>query len=336
MFEARHEATTGALFESPAQSAIETKIMKHTKHNSGRLATTAALVALAIAPLAMSGCRGDRSDKPPRQFFPDMDDSPKFKPQSESEFFADGRAMRPAVEGTVAFGASPRADEASREGYLAEDDAIYRGVDSTGQFVARIPAAITVDRAFLLKGQEKFNIYCAACHNYDGHGKGTVGAQWSYALPNFHDAKYFPGAMEDVADPVTKVSSKRIAKTGLDGYIFSTIRNGVENGAKMPPYGHALKPMDAWAVVAYFRALQASENGTLAEDVPADRRADAQRVIDAARAKWEKDEAERKAAEAKAKAEDEKKKAEDEAKKKATPPAPPSGANPPPAMEKKP
>ena len=55
--------------------------MQHTR-------TILILAGLALAGGLLSGCRGDRSDKPPRQFFPDLDDSPKFKPQTKSEFFA--------------------------------------------------------------------------------------------------------------------------------------------------------------------------------------------------------------------------------------------------------
>ena len=57
-----------------------------------------------VAGLALSACHGDREGKPPHQFLPDMDDSPKWKPQAESEFFSDGRTMRPAAEGAVAYG----------------------------------------------------------------------------------------------------------------------------------------------------------------------------------------------------------------------------------------
>src|ERR1051326_5782606 len=66
-----------------------------------RLLALAALGALAAISLSTAGCRDERSDEPPHQFLPDMDDSPKFKPQTETEFFADGRAMRPAVKGAV-------------------------------------------------------------------------------------------------------------------------------------------------------------------------------------------------------------------------------------------
>ena len=116
----------------------------------------------------------------------------------------------------------------------------------------------------MLHGQEKFNIYCSACHGYEGKGQGMVGNRWSYPVPNFHDDKYQreAGASE---------------RTGRDGYIFHVIRNGVPNETqagyyKMPPYGHALNEQDAWAVVAYVRALQASKRGSLEDVSEQDRR----------------------------------------------------------------
>src|SRR4051794_16105759 len=56
--------------------------------------------------LALPACRGERTEKPPHQFFQGMEDQPKWRPQSKSEFFADGRTMRPVVPGTVPFGRS--------------------------------------------------------------------------------------------------------------------------------------------------------------------------------------------------------------------------------------
>ena len=76
-----------------------------TRDTIMRVGRTLGAGALAGAALvALPACRGDRSDKPPRQFFPDLDDQLKWRPQGESPFYADGRMMRPAVRGTVAFG----------------------------------------------------------------------------------------------------------------------------------------------------------------------------------------------------------------------------------------
>ncbi len=235
------------------------------------------LVALAgLAALPLAGCRGDRSEKPPRQFFPDMDDQPKWKPQDASGFYADGRTMRKPVTGAVAFGRVPwtSSDDwaapfmQQRTDLLRADDRIYQGTAPDGSYLDVIP--VEVNLKLIEKGHEKFNTYCSVCHGYDGQGKGMVGAQWSYPLPNFMDAKYRRGATEEVTDASGKKSTQ-IARTGLDGYIFHTARYGVlgpDGSQKMPGYAHALSEHDAWAVVSYFRALQASYDGVPLSDVP--------------------------------------------------------------------
>lgn len=221
-------------------------------NNASRLMTAAALLACAAGVVLLPACRGDRSDKPPRQFFPDMDDSPKFKNQSDTQFFADGRKMRPAVAGSVAFGERADPQSAERARFLKEDPGFYLGKDAKGEFLVKAP--VTYTQEMLLRGEERFNIYCSACHGYDGHGKGLVGQKWSYPLPNFHDPKY----------------SNPVEQTGRDGYIFHTIRNGVLNPDgtwKMPPYAHAIKEEDAWLIVGHFRVLQQIFKGQ-ASDVP--------------------------------------------------------------------
>ncbi len=244
-----------------------------------------ALAAIAGAGL-VAGCRGDRSDKSPRQFFPDMDDSPKWKPQTPSPMYADGRAMRQPPAGVVAFGRVDFVSDApwaadfttQRADLLREDDALYRGVVGRSAdglrniYATRIP--IPVNRALLERGQERFNIYCAVCHGYTGEGAqpdsaqtpggsgAFVGRRWGAPVPTYHDPKY-----SDPNEPDGK---------GTDGFLFYTAMHGVVDPAtgaqRMPSYAHALSERDAWAVVAYIRALQASQRGTLA-DVPADRRA---------------------------------------------------------------
>ena len=223
---------------------------------------------LAIgAALAMAGCRGDRSDNPPRQFFPDMDDQPRWKPQSESQFYADKRTMRQPVQGTIPFGATyvlADADWAEpfnrkRDEFLAEDYELYDGTDDTGAFITTIPVKVDLDLMAL--GKKKFDIYCATCHGYNGEGANAaqdqtrgsmVGRRWSIPIPTFHDPLYLPGGAR-----------------GQDGYIFTVARKGVNT---MPSYGHALDTRDGWAVVAYIRALQTSHLGALT-DVPESERA---------------------------------------------------------------
>jgi mono/diheme cytochrome c family protein len=245
--------------------------------------TTLGILALAglATALPLAGCRGDRNEKPPRQFFPDMDDQPKWHPQGASEFFADGRTMRKPVTGTVAFGRVPWTSSEDwaanfmqqRTDLLRDDAKVYQGTAADGSYLDTIP--VNVNLALIEKGREKFNIYCAACHGYDGLGKGMVGSQWSYPLPNFMDAKYRRGATEEVTDAGGK-KSVQLARTGLDGYIFHTVRYGVlgpDGSQKMPGYAHALDEHEAWSVVAYFRVLQASYDGVPLADVPEKERA---------------------------------------------------------------
>lgn len=245
--------------------------MNHPKPSNFRL-----LLALGTALSAMatiSGCRGDRDAEPPRQFFPDMDDQPKWKNQGESTFFSDGRIMRPPVQNAVAFGRVPWQIDASapgnewaakwmgkRQDLLREDMTLYTGMAEEGVYSTTIP--LPVSRDMLEHGRKKYEIYCSVCHGHLGDGKGTVGLQWGAVVPSYHDPKYKDAKVE----------------TGRDGYIFSVIRNGVRT---MPSYGHALTERDAWAVVAYVRALQAAAEGTLG-DVPAEKRDQVQRSLPAA------------------------------------------------------
>ncbi len=224
---------------------------------SPRTKTTLSLALAAAglsAALPMAGCRGDRSEERPHQFFPDMDDNPNFSPQAATPFFADGRQMRPPVDGTVAFGvftfaegtipgeaewASPFLRE--REDMLAEGAENYSGLNADGTPVQVMPAQVTSE--LLARGEERFNIYCSACHGYAGEGNGMVGRRWSAPVPSFHDAKY-----KDRDEP-----------TGGDGYLFHIARNGLKHPDgryRMPAYGHALTIEDTWAVVAHIRVLQ--------------------------------------------------------------------------------
>lgn len=280
---------------------------------------TAAVAATCMA--ALTGCRGERSDKPPRELLPDMDNQPRWNPQSKSEFFADHRTMRKPPAHAVPFG---RADinpedfkgqawvehvRFDRAGLLAENAGIYHGLvegvdpdtawvlptgddpaavnaEMAARFIERIPIEVTPE--LLARGQERFNIYCAVCHGYQGEGAssrpvnpadpeglkefygGMVGRRWSYAVPSYHG---------DAADPTKYTDPSR--HTGRDGYLFYVAMNGVRSaptapGAepeqKMPGYAHALNVNDAWAIVAYVRALQHARNMNIA-DVPLDQQA---------------------------------------------------------------
>jgi len=224
--------------------------------------TRAAAIILALVPvLAMAGCRGERSEAPPRQFFPSLDDQQRWNPQAETDFYADARIAREPVAGVVAFGWSPDPEADDRAGFLRESDAVYRGVGSNGDYLASAPLGQIIEnpgdpreiRDFIARGRERFDIYCSSCHGKTGAGDGVVGKRWSYPLPSFHAEQYQPGG-----------------EKGQDGYIFHTIRNGVPNAAgqlpalKMPSYAERVSERDAWAIVLYLRALQRSRAGSLA------------------------------------------------------------------------
>lgn len=227
------------------------------------LAGAGALATLAGTGLIAGGCRGDRSDKPPRQFFPDMDDSPKWKPQAQTDFYVDGRTMRPPVRGTVPFGQWPMVGERAGLDEVMADEGFLTGRIGVGEAakpIAMMPASIQVTPELLARGAERYNIYCSACHGYTGTGgkEGTVGRSFSVAPANLHDPKYMD----------------RNGLNGSDGHIYWVIMNGWNNN--MPPYKHSIKPMDGWAIVAHVRALQERNKGRI-EDVPEAQRLELQR-----------------------------------------------------------
>jgi mono/diheme cytochrome c family protein len=223
------------------------------------------LTALALgAAVALAGCRGDRSDDPPRRFFPSLDEQQKWDPQEETTMFADGRVSRQPAAGTVPFGWTDLPDDPRREEFLREDPNVYLGVGAGGEYLPTAPIAKLVSgpatpgavEEIVQLGQKKYDIYCLPCHGGTGRGDGITGKRWSYPLPNFHDAQYQQGG-----------------EKGQDGYIFHVIRNGVANAPgqlpalRMPAYAERVSEREAWAIVLYIRALQRSQAAGI-EDVP--------------------------------------------------------------------
>jgi mono/diheme cytochrome c family protein len=219
-------------------------------------------VLLAVAGFAaagLGGCRSDRFEEPPREFFPDMDHQSRFVPQADTLFFENGSSARVPDANAVAFGTAsfdPRSFASEpwaqsfmteRSGFVAEDDAVYRGRAADDSYIDYIPVPVTRER--LERGQERFNIFCSACHGYEGDGLGMVSDYFIAKPVSLHLDLY--------TDPAQR--------TALDGYIFEVIRNGVRN---MPGYGYALDAQDTWNVVMYVRALQESRKGKI-EDLPA-------------------------------------------------------------------
>ncbi|HXE54171.1 MAG TPA: cytochrome c [Tepidisphaeraceae bacterium] len=204
------------------------------------------LVVATWIPLVMiARARASVSPFPRVQIIQDMGVQPKYREQQSSDVFADGRADRPEIVGTVAWGR------------LDADDHYYRGYSmvkdpKTGKmepkFFDGFPKEVKVDAALLKRGQDRFNIYCSACHGLDGYGHGTVN-EIGLQLQNEEHGTWVQAA-DLTKDPV---------KSRPAGHIYNTINVGIRN---MPPYGPQIPVHDRWAIVAYVRALQ------LAQDAP--------------------------------------------------------------------
>lgn len=192
-----------------------------------------ALLTVAVLALAAlsSACSNFTSRQPPIWVWPDMKKQDKYKPEMQAAFFKDGRTSRRPVEGSV-----------SQELYRP-DTAYATGITEDGAYVARNPEALTHD--LLERGQQRFNIYCAPCHDRTGSGRGVVPTKAIWVPGNMHDDRIV---------------------AFVDGEIFHVISNGRRS---MPGYRFQIPEKDRWAIVAYVRALQRSWKGTIS-DVPAD------------------------------------------------------------------
>ncbi len=194
------------------------------------------VVVMAMLPPALvAQLRAVHSSKPRVHLVQDMDNQPKYRAQQANPLFADGRAMRPPVAGTVA------------RGQLNDDEHFERGIVG-GQWAATFPSQVPVDMALLERGRDRFNIYCRPCHGAAGYGDGMVNLR-AMELMNLG------------TNGTTWVQPKSIHEQAIReqpvGQTFNSITNGVRN---MPPYGSQINVRDRWAIVAYVRALQRSQN----------------------------------------------------------------------------
>jgi mono/diheme cytochrome c family protein len=205
------------------------------------LFTVVALVVVSWVPLALiMRARVTTSPNPRIHVIPDMDNQPKYKPQSRNPLFADRRAMRPPVPGAVARGAILD-DPVLTTGRVGED------------WVEANP--VPIDRVLLERGRERYDVFCSPCHGLAGFGDGMV-------------AKRADELQEGTWTPPTSFHTDLIRQRP-DGHLFNTITNGIRN---MPAYRSQIPAADRWAVVAYVRALQRSQNATV-DDVPPEIRA---------------------------------------------------------------
>lgn len=250
---------------------------------------TAGMVIFAFAlvpPVLVMRHRSTTFDIPEYHPVQDMDFQQKFKSQQRNVFFADNRAMRPQIDGTIARGqflgdsryylgiepgqamasllqeaepatdgdqngdageAPPNGGDAPEAGGAAgQPGPPPHGIDENQNWIDTLPPQIEVTEEFMLRGQERYNIYCAPCHGLDGYGDGLVNQR----------------AMDLRASTWIRVPSLHTQPTRnrKDGYLFGAITDGVR---KMPAYGDQIPVDDRWAIVLYVRALQKSQGWEL-------------------------------------------------------------------------
>jgi hypothetical protein len=163
----------------------------------------------------------------------DMRQQPKVKPLDQSDFFLDGQASRPLVADTVA------------RGHLDLDKALYTGMNEDDTPVEAFPLEIT--REVIERGQERYNIFCSPCHGGLGNGQGMIVQRGFKSPPSFHTDRL---------------------REAPPGYYYDVITQGF---GVMYSYASRVPPEDRWAIIAYIKALQLSQNATL-DDVPPDQR----------------------------------------------------------------
>lgn len=196
------------------------------------------LVVCVLPLLALAGCE---------RAMHDMYQQPKDGPGKASSLFADGSAQRHAPAGAVAYSQAEAADTSGgRLGLVVEpryhaelavpidDQGASRVQGSSGPSPRSNPLAITP--ALLARGQQRYEIYCAACHGLDGRGDGTVVQRGFPAPPTYH--------------------SERL-RQAPDSHFYNVITHGY---GVMYPYADRVAPRDRWAIVAYIRALQLSQH----------------------------------------------------------------------------
>lgn len=204
------------------------------------------IVLLMIPPALIARARTTNSSAQRIHLIQDMDNQARFRTQQANDLFRDGRAMRPPVEGTVA------------RGELRENAHLYLGVVND-EWAANLPDELTLDRRTLERGRERYNIYCGVCHGEAGYGDGIVHKRAMELMNN-----------PAIANGTSWVQPKNIHEPAIRaqpvGQIYNTITNGIRN---MAGYKAQIPVDDRWAIAAYVKALQRSQDAR-PEDVGGD------------------------------------------------------------------
>jgi mono/diheme cytochrome c family protein len=177
--------------------------------------------ALAGALLLLAGCRSE------------MYEQPRYEPLEPSSFFEDGKSSRPLVAGTV-----PREDARGAPPKGASEEVFYSGWDQ-GRLAETVP--FPVDRAVLVRGQERYRIYCVPCHAESGDGRGMIVRRGFNPPPPYY--------------------SEELRQQPI-GHFFDVMTRGY---GTMYSYATRIPPRDRWAIAAYIRVLQFSQHAPASE-----------------------------------------------------------------------
>jgi mono/diheme cytochrome c family protein len=167
-----------------------------------------------------------------------MHNQPKFIPLRSSEFFPDRRSARFPIDGTV-----PRLADVTLDREQLDPNSYFLSGKHGNAFGNELPAGLKLDRAFLERGQQRYNIYCVPCHSRVGDGNGMIVQRGFKHPPTFHQPRL---------------------RNAPIGHFYDVMSWGF--GA-MPDYAAQVKPEDRWAIAAYIRVLQLSQNAQ-ESDVP--------------------------------------------------------------------
>ena len=181
-----------------------------------------ALIIAIIVLITLPGCELRQA----------MYDQPRYEALEASPFFEDGLSARAPIEGTVA------------RGQLQLDDHYYRGTVN-GEIATKMPIAVT--RKVLERGKQRYDIFCAPCHDRTGTGNGMIVKRGLKQPPSYHE--------------------ERLREAPI-GYFFDVMTNGF---GSMYSYSSRIPVDDRWAIAAYVRALQYSQSASFAELPPEDK-----------------------------------------------------------------
>ena len=177
-------------------------------------------LAIAVAAIALGGCE---------KFARNMYDGAKVKPLRPSERFDNGNSSRPYVAGVVEYNRGVLAMTSS-----GRADRAREGQRLVAERAKSIPYPITMD--LLKRGQQRFDIYCAPCHSRLGDGDGRIARRGFPHPPSYHIDRL---------------------RNAPDRHFYDVITHGY---GVMYPYADRVSPEDRWAIVAYIRALQLSQD----------------------------------------------------------------------------